>query len=55
MLKDLDIARETGGPNRGLVKEFKGVLVKQDLTVTLTPSGGSPPVLCGVEVVAEGW
>ena len=55
VLKNLDIAREAGGPNRGVVKEFKGILVKQDLTVTLTPSGGCTPVLCGVEVVAEGW
>src|SRR5262249_7869837 len=56
VLHDLDIAREAGGPNRRLVKEIKGVRVKKDLTVTLTPaSSGKEPVLCGLEVLAEGW
>jgi outer membrane protein assembly factor BamB len=56
VLHDFDIAREAGGPNRGLVKELKGIRVKKELTVTLTPaSAGKEPVLCGVEVHAEGW
>jgi hypothetical protein len=30
--------------------------VKKELTVTLTPAAsGKEPVLCGVEVLAEGW
>lgn len=58
VLDDFDIAAEAGAANRGVVKEFKGVKVRKDLTVTLTASEvapGSQPVLCGVEVVAEGW
>jgi hypothetical protein len=56
VLHDFDIAREAGGPNRALVKERKGIRVKKELTVTLTPaSAGKEPVLCGVEVIAEGW
>ena len=58
VLSELDIAQEAGGPARALVKEFRGVQVKKDLTVTLTPGAGAKtgsPVLCGIEVVAEGW
>jgi hypothetical protein len=54
LLKGLDVSAEAGGPNRGLVKEFKGVRVRGELKVTLTPGRGEP-VLCGVEVIAEGW
>ena len=42
----------------GVVKEIADVRVTTDLTVTLTPSADATvPVtlLCGVEVVAEGW
>jgi hypothetical protein len=41
-----------------LVREFQGVEVGRELTVTLTPdAGASVPVtvLSGVEVLAEGW
>ncbi|HXG11654.1 MAG TPA: PQQ-binding-like beta-propeller repeat protein, partial [Gemmataceae bacterium] len=53
VLKDFDIVKEAGGPNRALVKEFKGVKAANDLRVTLTPTAGEP-VLCGIEIVAEG-
>ncbi len=54
-LRGLDVAREAGGPGRGLVKEFKGVKVVKDLMVTLTPTGPAEngPVLCGIEAVQE--
>lgn len=57
VLESLDVSREAGGPGRGLVKEIKGIKVVNDLTVSLTPAdpAGPPPVLCGVEVLAEGW
>jgi hypothetical protein len=58
VLKDLDIAAEAGGAGRALVKEFKGVRVEKDLEVTLTPAAAAAvrqPVLCGIEVRAEGW
>jgi hypothetical protein len=57
VLENLDLAR-AAGPGRGLVKEFRGVKVTKNLTVTLTPADAAPacaPVLSGVEVVAEGW
>jgi outer membrane protein assembly factor BamB len=56
VLKDFDIVRAAGGPLRGLVREFKGIKVNKDLTITLTPDAQakiSDPILCGIEVVAE--
>ena len=56
VLEGLDIAKETGGPNRVLVRTFQGVAVKGNLTVSLTPAPSSriaEPVLCGVAVAAE--
>jgi outer membrane protein assembly factor BamB len=58
VLRDFDICREAGGVARAIVKEFKGVAVTKDLIITLAPSATAPksvPVLCGVEVVADGW
>ena len=58
VLSDLDVSKEAGGPNRGVVKVFKGVRVGKDLVIDLRPTDRSPvklPVLSGVEVVAEGW
>ncbi len=55
VLQDFDIVREAGGPLRSVVKEFKGVTVVKDLTVTLTATGSSEhgAVLCGIEAVEE--
>jgi outer membrane protein assembly factor BamB len=58
VLHDFDVVKEAGGRLRSLVKEFKGVKVRKDLRVTLTPSPEAPvntTILCGVEMVAEGW
>jgi len=46
------------GPWPGLVKELRAVQVTGRLAVTLLPpmgTGKHPPVLSGVEVMAEGW
>lgn len=54
--RGLDISKEAGGPNRPLLREFRGIKAGQTLTVTLTPAdcaGASAPVLCGVEIIAE--
>ncbi len=55
VVSSLDVVKEAKGPWRGLVRRFGGVQVKDKLTIALTPAEGSkrPPVLCGVEVVAE--
>ncbi|MBL7188143.1 MAG: PQQ-binding-like beta-propeller repeat protein [Phycisphaerae bacterium] len=55
VLEDFDIAKEAGGTNRSVVKEFKGIGVKDDLRVTLTPAGTAKagPLLNGIEIIAE--
>jgi outer membrane protein assembly factor BamB len=58
VLKEFDVSEEAGGRNSSVTKEFRGVRAGRDLTVTLTPAGPdttSAPLLCGVEVAAEGW
>ena len=52
VLKDFDIVAEAGGPDRALVKQFKGIVVRDHLEVRLTPARGKT-LLCGIEVVAE--
>jgi outer membrane protein assembly factor BamB len=55
VLHEFDIAREAGGADRSLVKEFRGVRASGDLLLRLAPSAGSASatVLCGVEVIEE--
>ncbi len=58
VLGSFDIIEEAGGPNRSVVKEYSGVLVKHDLAVDLSPSNSASensPLICGIEVLAEGW
>lgn len=57
VLKGLDVAREAGGAGRCMVKEFKGVVVEDTLQIAMTPAADKKgsSVLCGVEIVAEGW
>ena len=55
VLEAFDIAKEAGGPNRSVIKEFKGIAVKDDLRVTLTPArtAQAEPLLNGIEIIAE--
>lgn len=53
VVAELDVVAEAGGPLRGIVKEFAGVQVADELTIALTPHTSRGGVLCGVEVVAE--
>ena len=48
--EDVDVARESGGRNVAMVREFKGVNAGGSLKIDLTPSAGRP-VLSGIEVV----
>ena len=53
----IDIVKEVG-PMTALVKEFRGVAVSDKLKISLDPcgpAGSRGPVLCGIQVVAEGW
>ncbi len=54
VLEDFDIVEQAGGPNRLVVKEFKGIPVQDDLKVNLTPvKADQDPLLCGIEIIAE--
>jgi outer membrane protein assembly factor BamB len=56
VLKDFDIVKEAGGPNRGVVKEFCDIEVTGDLTVEFAglPSARErSAVICGIEVLAQ--
>jgi len=57
VLEAFDIFKDAGGINRPVVKEFKGINIKDDLRIALTPATESqaPPLLCGIEIIAEGW
>jgi len=56
VLKSFDIVQEAGGADRAMTREFKGVKVKDLLTIELVPSAGAKEkaaVLCGVEMRSE--
>ena len=58
VLENLDIAKVAGGTNKPVVREFKGILVKHDLALTFASSRSDaqkPPLICGIEMIAEGW
>ena len=48
-----DAVAETGGALRSVVKSFPGIPIADKLTVELQPLSSRPPVLCGLELVAE--
>jgi len=52
-LSGFDVAREGGGPNRLIVKEFSRVSVPSELTLTFQDKSERPAVISGIEVIAE--
>jgi outer membrane protein assembly factor BamB len=50
VLKDFDVAREAGGSDRGVVREFREVSAGKEVKLKFI-SRKSVPVLCGIEVV----
>jgi outer membrane protein assembly factor BamB len=54
VLENFDIRKETDA-QASLIKEFKGVMVRGSLVVGLQARTETPTLLCGVEIVAEGW
>jgi len=58
VLENLDVLKETGGANRALVKEFKGIPVQDILSLELIPEKPDPelsqaPVINFIEVIRE--
>jgi hypothetical protein len=58
-LPSFDIVKESGGRYRPLVKEFKGIVMKDRLELrfvppeSMEPTAANVPLLCGIEVVRE--
>jgi hypothetical protein len=50
---DIDVVDETGAANIGLVKEYKQIKAKDDLTVTLEPATSRKTLLSGIEIAAS--
>jgi outer membrane protein assembly factor BamB len=55
MLEHFDIVQEAGKERHGIIKEFKNVPVKSALQLSFKSTGTDAPLLCGIEMVAEGW
>lgn len=53
VLQELDVIDRAGGPQRGLVLEYPGIPIQDALRVEFTPRTERPPVLCGIELIAE--
>jgi hypothetical protein len=56
VLRGFDIVKESGGAHKSLVREFKGVMAKEELVVVFHPTGRAEvaaPVVSGVEIIAE--
>jgi len=54
VLRDFDVVSEAGGPRRAIVREFRGIEAQRALTITLGAAEQGVPLLCGIELVAEG-
>jgi hypothetical protein len=50
VLKGFDVAKEAGGPRRGVVKRFDGVAIDGELALAFAALAGRP-LLCGLELV----
>jgi len=59
VLDGFDIVREAGGPRKAIVRQFRGIAVRDNLEIELVAQDKNPlskngvPVLCGVEVLRE--
>ncbi len=53
VLPALDIVKQAGGSRRGIVREFRGVKAAGALEIEFVPHSAKPPLICGVELIAE--
>lgn len=52
-LENFDIVREAGGPDRGIVREFRDVAIGNQLRVDFRPKSDMPPIIAGIELISE--
>jgi outer membrane protein assembly factor BamB len=50
--QDLNVLQAAGGPRKTLVREYRDVMLQDELTITLTAKVGKP-IISGVEIVRE--
>ncbi len=53
VLPALDITKEAGGQHRGLLREFQGLHASDAVTLEFLPLTQKPPLICGIELIAE--
>ncbi len=53
VLDQLDVAKQAGGPRRCIVRQFSGVAVRTSLKLDFDASTPRPPVISGIELIAE--
>jgi outer membrane protein assembly factor BamB len=53
VLSKLDVVGEAGTPKKALVKDVKGIGPCTTVELSLKRGSGRPPLLCGVELIAE--
>lgn len=55
VLENFDTLKAAGGPNRGVIKEFRHVAIQDELLIRFqrTPHSSVGPVVCGIELLAE--
>jgi len=52
-LEGFDIVREAQSADRGVVKEFRDVLIGESLRVEFEPRSPLPPLISGIELIAQ--
>ena len=53
VLVRFDIVKEAGGSHRGVVREFRGIQASEALALEFLQASSKPPLICGVELIAE--
>ena len=53
VISRLDIAAASGGANRALIKEFRGIVAQGTITIELVPVQGKAPLICSLEVLRQ--
>ena len=53
VLAHFDVVRAAGGVNRGVRREFQHVPIGEALAIEFQRESPHPPLLCGVELIAE--
>ena len=52
VLRDFDILRDAGGPDRGVVREFSGIRARETIALDFDSSTPKLPLICGIELIA---